>query len=86
MQYYSSKNFDKQFKKLSAKHKDKTILCLGIFIIDHMDERLDNHSLVGEWLGFRSISITGDIRAVYKQEEKNVARFVSIGTHSQLYE
>ncbi len=86
MHYYSSKNFDKQFKRLSTKHKDKVIICLGIFILDHMDEQLDNHSLTGEWVGHRSISITGDIRAIYKQEDKNVARFVEIGTHSQLYE
>lgn len=86
MQYFLSKQFEKQFKKLSTKHKDKVINCLDIFILNHMDERLDNHPLMGEWSGYRSISITGNMRAIYKQEDKDVARFVEIGTHSQLYE
>jgi addiction module RelE/StbE family toxin len=86
MQYYLAKDFIKKFKKLPQKTKNKLIEQLSIFIVDSLDVRLSNHALRGEWLGYRSITITGNIRALYKIEDKNVARFVTIGSHSQLYE
>jgi len=45
---------------------------------------LYNHSLAGEWKGYRSISFGGDWRAHYKMVG-TVAVFVACGTHSQLY-
>jgi len=45
---------------------------------------LNNHSLSGEWRGYRSIDITGDIRAVYRIENE-INLFVAIGSHNQLY-
>jgi addiction module RelE/StbE family toxin len=44
-----------------------------------------NHELNGEWSGHRSINVTGNIRAIYRLEG-NVAVFVAIGSHSELYE
>jgi addiction module RelE/StbE family toxin len=46
---------------------------------------LHNHPLKGNYEGKRSINITGDWRAVYKEINPNTALFVSFGTHSQLY-
>ena len=59
---------------------------LGRFVADQADYRLNSHPLVREWAGYRSIDITGDIRAIYKKEAERVVRFVAIGSHSQLYE
>jgi addiction module RelE/StbE family toxin len=86
MQYFLSKNFEKQLKKLPKKTKNRTIEQLSIFVADQADYRLNNHPLVGEWTGYRSIDITGDIRAIYKKEAENVVRFITIGSHSELYE
>lgn len=44
-----------------------------------------NHSLKGEWIGHRSISIGGDLRLHYRELEPAAALFVAVGTHSQLY-
>jgi len=42
------------------------------------------HLLQGEKFGFRSFSVTGDIRIIYALED-NVATFIDIGTHNQVY-
>lgn len=65
--------------------RDKTVEQLSVFITDPLDYRLSNHPLTGEWAGCRSINITGDIRAVYKQIDKHTVRFTAIGSHSELY-
>lgn len=85
MEYLTSKQFDKNFAKLSKKVKEKTIIQLTIFINDPVDFRLNNHSLNGKWRHYRSINITADIRAVYKLEDRKIARFVDIGSHTDLY-
>jgi len=86
MQYFVSKSFEKQFKKLPKKLKQKAIERLQLFVSDPMDYRLDNHPLTGECAGHRSIDVTGDMRAIYKKVDERVARFVAIGSHSELYE
>ena len=86
MQYFLSKSFEKQFKKLPKKMKQQAVERLQLFLSDPMDYRLRNHSLTGVWAGHRSIDVTGDIRAIYNKADENVARFVAIGSHSELYE
>jgi mRNA interferase YafQ len=86
MQYFLSKSFQKQFKRLPKKTKNKAIERLRVFIVDPMDHRLHNHPLTGEWAGYRSIDITGDIRAIYKNVDERIVRFAAIGSHSELYE
>jgi mRNA interferase YafQ len=85
MQVFASKKFKKSFAKLPKKTKVKAIERFKTFKANPMEPILNNHSLSGEWMGHRSIDITGDIRAVYKLEAKNIARFVEIGSHSKLY-
>ena len=45
-----------------------------------------DHSLIGDFLGYRECHIKGDLLLVYKKDE--VARFADladIGTHSQIF-
>lgn len=86
MHYFLSKNFQKQFKKLPKKMKRQAIERLQLLVVDPMEYRLHNHPLAGEWAGHRSIDITGNIRAIYERVDEHVARFVAIGSHSELYE
>ncbi|PIP31366.1 hypothetical protein COX24_04015 [bacterium (Candidatus Gribaldobacteria) CG23_combo_of_CG06-09_8_20_14_all_37_87_8] len=46
---------------------------------------LNNHPLRGNYVDYRSINITGDLRAVFKLINENEAIFVRVGTHSELY-
>jgi addiction module RelE/StbE family toxin len=61
---------------------------LAIFIRDPQDVQLDNHELKNQWIGYISIDITADYRAIYKviyYGTETVAYFVAIGNHKQLY-
>lgn len=86
MQYFVSKSFEKQFKKLPKKVRQQAMARLALFVTGPMDYRLRNHLLTKEWAGHRSIDVTGDIRAIYAEVDEHVARFVAIGSHSELYE
>jgi len=78
------KNFIKSFKKSSKKIKDKFGERLAVFNIDEFDPILNNHSLQGKYEGYRSINISGDVRAIFKRRAKD-AIFVTINSHSNLY-
>ena len=49
------------------------------------DEILNNHALTGDRHGYRSINITGDLRALFSWVEKDTVLFTDIDTHSNLY-
>lgn len=78
------KNFTKAFKKLATKEKDKVKERLSLFKDDEFNPILNNHLLKGKYLGYRSINIKGDLRAVYKFTQDSVI-FVTIDNHSNLY-
>ena len=85
MKILFQKSFEKRYKslpdKIKTKIKEKNIL----FEKDPFDASLNNHALHGKYMGYRSIDIIGDIRAIYKFLNKDMILFVDIGTHSKLY-
>lgn len=81
-----SDQFKEAIRSFSTKIQDKVEIRLNIFMVDKYNELLNNHSLHGEYVGCRSINITGDIRLIYKEVKENIFLLVDIGTHSQLYE
>lgn len=81
----TTKGFDKQYSKLNIKTKTAFKARFEVFKSNPFDSRLRNHALKGKYLGYRSIDITGDVRALYTIEGDLVIIFGFIGTHSQLY-
>jgi addiction module RelE/StbE family toxin len=81
----TTKHFDKQYSKLSQKIKDQYKKRISIFANNPFDVSLRNHALKGKYLGYRSIDINGDIRALYTLKGDVIIIFAFIGTHSQLY-
>lgn len=79
------KKFEKQYRKLNESQKTKFKKRIAIFLNDPFDPILNNHSLRGKYKGYRSISITGNLRAIYKATKQDVAIFITINTHSKLY-
>lgn len=79
------KNFDKCYKKLPENQQNKTQERLVLFLKDPFEPILRNHALKGKYLGYRSINITGDLRAIYKSISPEECVFVIIDTHSNLY-
>lgn len=80
-----SKQFKKDFKKLPKKIKAQFKSRIKLFEQDQNNPQLNNHKLNTPYKGFYSINISGDIRAIYEQINKNKVLFIKIGTHSQLY-
>lgn len=78
------KNFKKHYKKLTESQKRKFKERRNLFIQDEFHPTLNNHPLRGKYQGYRSINVTGDLRAIFKREGDNVI-FVAIDTHSNLY-
>lgn len=85
MNIQTTKSFDKQYAKLNLKIKNQFKNRLGLFTGDPFDARLRNHPLKGRYLGYRSIDVGGDVRALYTVKGETVIIFGFIGTHSQLY-
>lgn len=80
-----SKNFIKQSKKLNPKHRNKLIDRIKIFAENPMNPQIRDHALMGRYKEYRSIDITGDMRALYYMRDDEVI-FDIVGTHSQLYD
>ena len=85
MRISTTRRFDKQYAKLKPSVKLRFKARIELFRDNPIDPTLKNHPLSGKYTGYRSINITGDIRALYRQEGRNVVIFAFIGTHSQLY-
>lgn len=86
MQIEYSKKFIKEFKKCPAGIKTNFKKRLKIFVNNQSHPILNNHPLAGKLKNYRSINITGDWRAIYEEIDGcQIAYFVAIGTHSQLY-
>lgn len=78
-------NFDKQYKKLRKNEQKRVKEKLDLFLSDEFNPILNNHPLKGGYQNYRSINITGDLRAIYKLQDADVRIFVAVDTHSNLY-
>lgn len=78
------KHFKKRVPKESALEK-RYIQRVEMFVINRSNPVLKDHKLTGKLKDFRSFSIKGDFRVVYKQESEDVVTFTDIGTHPQVY-
>lgn len=82
------KSFDKSKLKLDLKIRLKFNEKLVIFSKNPLDKILRNHALDWEYKWFRSIDITWDYRAIFREYPNGTYEFVDfidIWTHSQLY-
>lgn len=85
MRFITESGFDKQFKKLSPKIIEKFEERWLFFLSDPFHPLLNNHPLKPPFIGSRSINITGDYRAIFKQLGSDLIIFTDIGTHHQLF-
>lgn len=79
------KHFEKRYAKLSKKFKEAFRERKNLFLEDMHNPLLETHALHGRYKGYQSFNVTGDIRVVYKEEEKDIFLFTDIGTHPELY-
>jgi addiction module RelE/StbE family toxin len=75
-------DFKKSYKKLTANLCIKVNTRINIFIEYQFDQILNNHKLKGIYESYRSINISGDLRAIYRNINEDEVIFIKLGTHS----
>ncbi len=81
-----SQRFAKQYDKSPQKIRNAFQARLELFLQDQFHPLLHNHALLGKYAGYRSINVTGDWRALFREfAGDKLILFEAIGTHSQLY-
>jgi addiction module RelE/StbE family toxin len=81
-----SDSFNKRFATLPKKIQRRAFERIALFKDDPFHPILNNHPLHGEYGGYRSINVTGDMRIVYEDLGDSTCVLHEIGTHGQLYE
>lgn len=80
------KQFQKALQKLDKRKQEQARKKLHRFREEPYYASLRNHALRGKYLNYRSINISGDLRAIFQLSEDGfTATFVTIGSHSELY-
>lgn len=80
--------FNKQRKAAPSEIKVAFRESLALFLEDPSNPYLRNHPLTGKLAGYRSIDVTDDWRALFKETQtgrQKVITFHKIGTHEDLY-
>ena len=77
--------FKKQYKKLPEKFQKQFDDRLLLFVSDPTTPKLRVHPLKGEYAGYWSMNVNGDIRALYLIQGEEIIIFALIGSHSELY-
>ena len=88
MKVFYDPAFFKKLKKVDVRVRKSVKERMFLFSNNPHDFQLNNHSLKKEYEGYRSIDITADWRALYKEvqiRDYTVAYFVTLGTHDDLY-
>lgn len=81
-----SQRFIKSLRKAPRKTQIAFRNRLELFLIDKYHPLLNNHSLLGRYKDYRSINISGDWRAIFRElENGQVVYFEVMGTHGKLY-
>ena len=78
----------KKLKKLDVRIRKSFKERIELFEKDPLSPQLHNHDLRNEYEGFKSINITTDYRAIYRETtigEETFIYFTFFGTHKELY-
>jgi addiction module RelE/StbE family toxin len=77
--------FKKQYNKLPQKIQNQFDEKIALFAVDPTLPVLKVHPLKGNFKGYWSMNVNGDVRALYIMDCDSIVIFGLIGTHSQLY-
>ncbi|MEK7115452.1 MAG: hypothetical protein AAB862_00695, partial [Patescibacteria group bacterium] len=78
------RKFEKKLDALSPNFRQKFFERADLFLKDKFHPLLNNHSVENRFPGCRSINVTGDYRAIFKEQNGDTI-FMNIGTHSDFY-
>ena len=81
--------FFRKLKKVDVRIRKRVKERIFLFSKNPNNPQLNNHALRKEYQGYRSIDITSDWRAIYREVQIGkdiIAYFVVLGTHDELYQ
>jgi len=87
MKLFRTKTFKKDYQKLKITDQqyEKYIKCVFLLLDDEaLPPDARDHSLIGNYSGFREFHIGGDTLVIYCIKD-NILRLTRIGTHAQLF-
>ncbi len=86
MEIHYHKKFTKAFLKIPPKIREKVKELIEVFQENPHNPELDNHALHGKQKGQRSISVGGDMRIIFVEENNyETVVLLNVGTHNQVY-
>jgi mRNA-degrading endonuclease YafQ of YafQ-DinJ toxin-antitoxin module len=77
--------FKKRLARLPRSLRDAFYSRQDVWLTDRRSLLLEDHRLSGAYDRCRSFSVTGDVRVIYRFESPDLASFLDIGTHHELY-
>jgi len=80
------RGFKKKYKKLKTKEQKRVQQRLRLFVDNPASPVLNIHELKGAYQGYLSMNMGGDLRALFHLIKKDIAFFIAIDTHNNLYE
>lgn len=84
---YSSA-FNRDIRRCLKRNLDIALLksvVLDLTLENPLDPRYKDHSLIGNWKGYRELHIQSDWLLIYRYSDKGVY-FARTGTHSELFD
>ena len=79
-------SFGKPYGKLRESERSRVEDRILLFSQDPFHPLLRNHALTGKYRGYRSVSVGGDLRVIFKMVSRDTTLVITIGTHTQLYD
>jgi addiction module RelE/StbE family toxin len=82
------RDFLKIYRNCDKKIQKKVDETISSFVQDPYMPKLRNHALKWDFVGKRSINVTGDWRIVFEEKSDNryeLVELIYLGTHSMLY-
>lgn len=80
------KNYDKQFERLSEKIQGKVEEAIERFMKNPHDPALKNHALKGAMKDKRAISVTGNVRIIFREfDSYTLVLMLDVGSHPHVY-
>lgn len=77
--------FRKQYMKLPAKIQKQFDSRVLLLISNPANRALHIHPLKGKYIGYWSMNVSGDFRALFRRTGDEIIIFGLIGSHSDLY-
>ena len=79
------KNFKKRYERMNASEQRRFKERRNIFLENPFHPLIRNHALHGEYNGYRSFHVGGNLSVIYEEIGNDTVQFILIGTHPELY-